>query len=231
MSAVDFSALDAAGLNLHAVFDLARLPAPLQTQLRADFDPRQAYRQLLLIGHGGKRLWNALQASGIRSPHPIDDFSVRSVEQWFAAQLPGHALRIVYPGTMPVGLQALGQIAGWHHASPFRVGVNQTWGSWFAYRVALLADTELPPTPALPGASPCAGCADKPCIASCPGAALEGEAFSLVKCVAYRRQADSRCKTTCIARLACPVGAEHRYEEAQIRHSYSRSLAEIERHA
>jgi len=47
--------------------------------------------------------------------------------------------------------------------------------------------------------------------------------------VAYRKQPDSRCRITCVARTSCPVRPEHRYDDAQIAHSYSRSMAMIEK--
>jgi epoxyqueuosine reductase len=225
MNAVDFSALDAAGLNLQAVFDLAALPA----EMRAALDPQGAYRRLILVGHGGRTLWERVQATGLASDDPIDDFTRATVRAWLGAQLPGCAHALVYPGDAPVGLQALGRLAGWHHESPFRVGVNAAWGSWFAYRAVLLVDADLPVTPALAGESPCAACAGQPCVSACPADALREREFSLAKCIAYRRQPDSRCRVTCVARTSCPVRPEHRYDDAQIAHSYSRSLAMIER--
>lgn len=226
MSVVDFSALDRAGLNLRAVFDLAALPAGMREQL----DPGRCYRQLLLLGHGGRTLWQQVQAAGLVSADPIDDFCVATVRAWFAAQLPTQAFSIVYPGDTPIGLQALGTLAGWHHESPFRVGINDAWGSWYAYRVVVLADTALEPTSPLPGTSPCVACADQPCVPACPAGALADRDFSLAKCITYRRQPESCCKLTCVARSACPVRREHRYDEAQIAHSYSRSLAMIEKY-
>ncbi|MBW7903555.1 MAG: hypothetical protein H3C26_18960 [Rhodocyclaceae bacterium] len=223
--AVSFQRLDDAGLNLHAVFDLAALPA----ELRAPLDPDRRYRRLLLVGHGGRRLWERVQAAGLASEHPIDDFTRAAVAAWFAAQLPGCAWTLVYPGDAPVGLQALGRLAGWHHESPFRVGVNADWGSWFAYRAVALVDADLPATPLQAGASPCLSCDDRPCIAACPAGALSAREFSLQKCIAYRRRPDSRCRVTCVARTSCPVRPEHRYDDAQIAYSYSRSLAMIEK--
>lgn len=224
MSAVDFSALNAAGLNLQAVFDLDALPA----EMRERIDPERCHRQLILIGHGGRTLWEQVQAAGLASDHPIDDFTCATVRAWFAAQLPGAAFEIVYPGDAPIGLQALGKLAGWHHESPFRVGINEAWGSWFAYRAAVLMNAELPATAPMSGESPCASCAVQPCIVACPAGALDAPEFSLQKCLAYRQQPDSRCRITCVARTSCPVRPEHRYDDAQIAHSYSRSLAMIE---
>lgn len=229
MKAADFTALDDAGLNLHAILNLAQLPAEITADLRRRCDPTGRYRQLILIGHGGRTLWSALKASGISSDNPIDDFSSRTVEHWFTAQFPGTAHEIIYPGAIPLGLQALGRIAGWHHASPFMVGIHPDWGTWFAYRVVLLAATDLAASTPRRSESPCTSCADKPCVASCPAGALDDDRFTLEKCLAYRRQASSRCKTTCIARITCPVGGVHRYSDEQITHSYSISLRDIER--
>lgn len=169
-------------------------------------------------------MWEAVGESGIGGEHPIDEFSRRTAAQWFAAQFPDKHCEIVYPGSFPVGLQALGKQAGWHHASPFMVGINEAWGTWYAYRVLLLADTDLPPSAPMTGESPCLSCRDKACVASCPAAALGDAGFSLAKCSSYRRAAGSRCATGCVARIRCPVASGHRYDDAQIRHSYSKSL-------
>ena len=225
----DFSPLNAAGLNLQAIFDLDALPPAMVAALRGRCDPAGDYRQLLLIGHGGTTLWSSLAASGIASADPIDAFSRQTFAAWFARQLPGHRHAIIYPGDIPVGLQALGTLAGWHHPSPFMVGINARWGTWFAYRVVALADTALAPTRPEVGASPCEGCRERPCVSACPADALAGDTFSLEKCIGYRKRPDSRCRTTCLARLACPVGSVHRYCSEQISHTYGISLAMIER--
>jgi hypothetical protein len=225
----DFTMLDGAGLNLQAVLDLNTLPAEVAAKLRLHHDRQHRYCQLILIGHAGKTLWNAVKASGAVSENPIDDFSVKTVEQWFSTHFAGNAHAVIYPGDGPVGLQALGKIAGWHHASPMMVGIQQAWGTWYAYRVVLLADTDLTPTKPVRSESPCDRCVDRICVASCPGGALEGGTLALAKCVSYRKEPSSRCKATCVARVSCPVGIEHRYEDEQLSHVYSNSLKMIER--
>lgn len=226
----DTAALDSAGLNLQAVFDLDQLPAEIVSELRRRFDPGRRYRQLILIGHAGKTLWASVKASGIVSENPIDDFSVKTVEQWLAQQFAGSGREIIYPGSNAVDLQALGKIAGWHHASPMRLGIGETWGTWYAYRAVVLADTALPPTKPIESESPCATCHHRVCVTRCPGSALAGGELDLGKCVAYRKRAESRCKATCLARVSCPVGSAHRYCDEQIRHAYSISMRSIERH-
>lgn len=213
-------ALARCGLNRQHVFDLADLPPAVIATL-GDTAP---WRQLVLLGHGGKELWERVKAAGIAGEHPIDDFTVRSIERCFAEHLPANRYRIVYPGDAPVGLQQLGALAGWHHAAPFMVGIDPDWGSWYAYRAVVLADTGFCPFPAVDRSNPCSRCVNRPCIAACPAQAMAGGGFSLARCAAYRLQPGSACAFTCQARLACPVGSAHRYDADQLRHTYSISL-------
>ncbi len=228
--AVNSTALAQHGLNRHAIFNIDALPDDVGDALHPYLADFPNARQLILIGHAGTRLWEAVQAAEMVSEHPIDDFTVHTVQQWFADHYRQNRYQIIYPGPQAIGLQRLGQLAGWHHASPFMVGIDAEWGSWFAYRAVLLADTAFAPTPTASGASPCTTCLPRTCVANCPGGALGTEKFNLGNCVAYRKEANSQCKDTCLARVSCPVGASHRYSEAQLRHTYSRSLRMIEQY-
>lgn len=219
-------ALARCGLNRQHVFDLADLPPAVAATL-GDTAP---YCQLILLGHGGKALWDCVKAAGLNRENPIDDFTVRSIERCFAEHLPDNRHRIVYPGDQPVGLQHLGALAGWHHASPFMVGIDPDWGSWYAYRAVVLADTGFCPSRAVDRNSPCRSCETRPCIAACPAQAMVDGSFSLAHCAAYRLQPDSTCAFTCQARLTCPVGSVHRYADDQLRHTYSISLRMLRQH-
>lgn len=212
----------AAGLNRQHVFALANLPDDLRTGLQ----PQSDEQRLILLGHAGRRLWDCVQAAGAGGEHPIDDYCRQTIARLFAEHLPSHRYRLLYPGhgpNGPVGLQALGKLAGWHHASPFMVGIDAEWGSWFAYRAVILCTADFPPTPVVERRNPCLDCRDRPCIAACPAEAA-GASFRLDRCIDERLRSASPCAYRCLARDACPVGAEHRYAEAQIRHSYARSL-------
>ncbi|HJU70962.1 MAG TPA: hypothetical protein VJ603_03875 [Paucimonas sp.] len=222
--------LDSVGLNRQAVFDIDALPADVAASLAASCAPGHAYRQLILIAHAGRKLWESVTAAGIASDDPIDDFTVQMVKQWFAGSLAQHTYEIIYPGSQAIGLQRLGQLAGWHHASPFMVGIDREWGSWYAYRALVVADTRFAPTAPIHGAHPCESCAHRVCVASCPAGALDAEKFDLAKCVSYRKCAESRCKATCLARISCPMGSSHRYCDEQIRHTYLGSMRAIERY-
>lgn len=215
-----------AGLNRQHVFALAALPPALLAPL-GDI---AGFQQLVLLGHGGRRLWDCVQQAGLASEHPIDDYCVATVDRCFAQYLPGRRYRIVYPGDAPIGLQTLGGLAGWHHPSPFMVGIDPEFGSWSAYRAVVLAATDFCPSPVVDRSHPCRSCSGRPCIAACPAGALADGRFALDKCSRYRLLPDSPCADGCLARQACPVGAEHRYDDAQIRHSYARSLRMLQRY-
>ena len=215
------SFLNQQGLNRQAVFDVADLPEYIRSKLATESG------QLILIGHGGKRLWEMVQAAGQTGSDPIDDFTVATLQRWFADFLPGKRYQILYPADQPIGLQALGKLAGWHQPSPFMVGIDSEWGTWFAYRAVVLADTNFQPSQPVDRDKPCASCQAQVCISSCPAGALNEAEFSLSKCLTYRKQPDSKCRFTCLARVSCPVGSEHRYSTEQLHHTYSISLRYI----
>lgn len=231
------SLLNDAGLNCQAVFDIADLSNDAREMLIERCPQALNYRQMILIGHGGQQFWQSLLAAGAdmstdmsteADNHPVDDFTVSVVRQFFDHEHAGVEYEIIYPGAYTVSLQELGKLAGWHHDSPFMVGINTTFGSWFAYRAMILANTNLPPTTTVETTSPCHDCSTKICIHSCPAQALDDGEFHLLKCVSYRQQENSRCKDTCVARVSCPVASEHRYSEQQINYHYGRSMRVID---
>jgi epoxyqueuosine reductase len=228
-----FADLAMYGLNLHAVFAVASLSAQVLDTLGLTDDERLQFRQVILIGHQGRDFWAALQRRGMHGAHPVDQFVTERVDAWMKGPLQGPAWRQVFPGSDLVGLQSLGALAGWHHSSPFWVGVDAEWGSWFAYRAVVLADTDLALTARREATSPCATCADQPCIKACPAGALNSEPTQggdLQRCLNFRKHPDSRCQDRCLARNACPVGAAHRYADSQTTYHYLHSLQVIRKH-
>jgi epoxyqueuosine reductase len=231
---LDSAILNDAGLNCHAVFGIANLAEEVKAILFARCPQAKDYQQLILIGHAGTAFWRSLNervAEPADQAHPVDTFTVAVAEQFFQTEHPAVSWEIVYPGAYTVSLQEVGKLAGWHHASPFMVGVNAHFGSWFAYRALVLANTALPVTATVVSESPCVTCEATPCISACPARALDDGKFHLEKCLGYRQQADSQCKNTCLARRACPVGSEHRYSDEQMHYHYGRSMKMIELYA
>ena len=225
------SLLDEAGLNRQHVFNLANLPA----DVLAPLDVAGHERQLILFGHAGRQLWTRVQREGLETQHPIDDYSERTVQAWVREALPHARTRFVFPHGLPegqhLGLQKLGTLAGWHHASPFMVGIDTQWGSWFAYRAVIVTDTQLPLSAVQDLGHPCLMCETRACISACAGRALDAGCMDVQACFAQRLKPDSVCALSCTARLACPVGAEHRYDERQIAHGAKYSLAAIREYA
>ena len=216
--------LSNAGLNLQAVFNIDDLPDDITKPLQDHCDGLSSFTQLLLIGHGGRSLWENVKQSWLSSSNPINEYTMDTIHQYFAKELPGHELKFVYPSSIPIGLRALGELAGWHHDSPFRVGVNAEWGPWFAYRAVVLSNTSFIPTQANKTVSPCDTCQDKICLSKCPGDALEGGSLVLNTCLDYRKQEGSLCQDKCLSRMSCPVGSAHRYTNEQINFHYGRSM-------
>jgi len=225
--------LNEQGLNLQAVFNIKELPEEIIKQLEAECSTLKNCQQLILIGHGGQSLWQSVQPNLLTSANPIDEHSVETVNKWFTANYSDNNSKIIYPdkhsvSSQALDLQTLGSLAGWHHTSPFMVGINREWGPWFAYRVALLTDTQFNISQASKSSSPCSTCESKVCIDHCPANACKSGSLNLETCISYRKSENSQCRETCLARVSCPVASEHRYSKEQIKYHYAVSMKTIE---
>ena len=219
------------GLNLFATLPCEGLPHEIRQAMLAEGIPLQDYRSLVLIGHGGRRLWQALTAFGMLTADPVDHFSLVMTRRFIAEFLDAPPVLMLYPGGHTIPLQRLGTLAGWHHPSPLGLGINETYGLWFAYRAAFLTTLPLPSIKNPTTTSPCEMCLNKPCIGACPAQAVQGvDQFKVSACVAFRLQAQSVCQDRCLSRLACPVASEHRYEPEQLNYHYNHSLSSVRRY-
>lgn len=219
------AALDRAGFQLQAVLAVADLPAEWGAGLGD-------YRQLILFGHRGQRLWEAVAAAGGGGPDPIDDYTRHTVDAWLADHLPGVRHTLLYPALPGVPLPAvnfagLGEWLGWQRPSPLGLGIHPDWGTWFAYRAAVLADSVLPLSVRVVPTRPCDRCSGKPCVSACPAGAVSESGFKGRDCASWRLAPESRCAGDCAARRACPVGPAHRYGDEQMRHAAACSLSTL----
>lgn len=192
------------------------------------------YNQLLVFGHAGPDFWNSLDEP-VAGGDPLDSVSTSSVEDFLLRTGCADYL-VLYPTTdFQIDLRSLGKQLGWHSDSALGIGINATYGTWFAYRVVVLANTsfETPGEPAYQAqpnslsASPCASCTARPCVEACPVDA-PGDTFDLQTCMAERVREGSACAYQCLARNACPVGTEYRYDEDQMRYHNQKSLQLIQ---
>ena len=183
--------------------------------------------RLIMLANGGPTFWRAFAQCGIQGADPVDAFS-RQLALRFAETYLQCPASILYPGSRALPLQQLGALVGWHHPSPLGIGIHPKYGLWFAYRAVLLVHADLPVSPLASSASPCAACIERSCLSACPVQALAQPGKpDIQRCQDWRRQTNSRCAATCLSRLACPLGAEHRYTDAQIRYHYGHSLANL----
>jgi ferredoxin len=221
------SSLKDSGLNLIHIFDRDQLPIELVEALNQASG--LSFTQVILVGHGGRRLWEASRDYRLDSnrTHPIDEFSVEQFKSVMAEHHHDVIYKILYPNHTPpfhhFNLQSFGEIAGWHNSSPFKVGINSLYGTWFAYRLLVVSESQFKITNPFQLDNPCASCKDKPCITHCPVTAVSVEDYDWRKCFDYRKTERSQCGDRCLARLACPVAKEHQYSEEQIQYHYSLS--------
>jgi len=174
---------------------------------------------IALLGLDRARGWMAFSASPEAldgGADPLDRWSRRVVDA-LAETLGARAL---YPfgGPPHWPFQRWAMRAEPVHASPLGLLIHPVDGLWRGYRGALVFAEALatPPTPRAP--SPCERCAGRPCLSACPVGAFSGAGYDVAACVAHLdRPAGRACATGgCLARRACPVGADrgHRPDQA-----------------
>ena len=176
-----------------------------------------AARAIVLIGNYGPALWPAFESGRREEPNPLDAWTKRVIDP-IAAELGSTA---AYPSDRPYHpFQQWAQRAEPVHASPLGILIHPEWGLWHAYRAALLFDQPVDGLPArVEAASPCASCAEKPCLTACPVSAFDGKRYDVTACGAHliARNAPHCADLGCRARDACPVAPEMRYPQAQVR--------------
>ena len=234
---LDFIARRAArhGLNLIGAIAVERYDQAVAPHLRASaIDPRA--RSIVVIGNGGGAFWEAYRQHVAANPawtqrdNPLDDFTRAVVERDVAGAVRARGLRCttVYPFVGDAGnlhFMELGRIAGIGGPSIIGVLIHPVYGTWIAFRAALLIEQMLDQPGAALGFDPCPQCVPRSCIPACPVQAVSAETgWDLVKCIRHRVEADPDCNAGCYSRLNCVIGPEHRYPDDELRHHQERAL-------
>lgn len=202
--------IDSVGLAARGGFRL------LPSDALADVDGRPVLT-LIMIGFTSAAHW----ATFADSPEyhdgradALDRWSRRIIDA-LAGQLGGRAL---YPFAGPPWwpFQRWARRALALHVSPLGVLIDPKFGLWHSYRGALALRTEVAlPAPA-PWPNPCEHCDLKPCLHTCPVGAVRPGSYAVDACRCYVRSAETGCRSVgCLARRACPVGAEHAHLPTQ----------------
>jgi hypothetical protein len=179
-------------------------------------------RMLMLVGNAGPSLWAAFArapeaADG--APHPLNRWTRRVVEE-VAASFDAMAL---YPfeANPAWPFQRWAQWAEPVYPSPLGLLIHPEFGLWHAYRAALLFGAPRSLVPPARATHPCETCAEKPCLAACPVGAFRpdegGVRYDVPTCLNHiEGPLGQDClEVGCLARRACPVGAEWRSEPTQ----------------
>ena len=182
----------------------------------ADIDGRPV-STVILIGFTGTQHWSVFANSpeyGDGQADPLDRWSKRTIGS-LARQFRGRAL---YPFDGPPWwpFQRWARRALTLYTSPLGLLIDRRFGLWHSYRGALALAAQL----ALPGLqqwpNPCENCQTKPCLHTCPVGAVQAGAYDVDICRAQVRSTLTGCRTAgCLARRACPVGAENVHTPAQ----------------
>jgi hypothetical protein len=100
------------------------------------------------------------------------------------------------------------------HVSPLGLLIHPVDGLWRGYRGALAFAESLAVPPIRAAVSPCETCLARPCLSACPVGAFTGASYDVAACAAHLGRAAGRAcmEGGCLARRACPVGAERAQE-------------------
>jgi hypothetical protein len=173
-------------------------------------------RTVVLAGNAGPQMWRAFDAARAASGMTLDTWSAQVLSE-LAARLDARA---VFPFERPyLPFQRWAMRAEACHPSPLGLLIHPDYGLWHGYRGALLfaAAIDLPPPDRR--ASPCAGCADRPCLTACPVGAFDSAGYDVPACARHLAGTpEPACMDIgCLARHACPIGRGFRYAPAQAR--------------
>ena len=223
------------GLNLVGAIPIGRYDLAVAPNLRASaIDPRA--RSIVVIGNGGGAFWKAYRRDVAADPawprrdNPLDDFTSELIERDVAGAIRARGLRCTtaYPFVSDGGnlhFMELGRIAGLGGPSIIGVTVHPVYGTWIAFRAALLLEELIDEPGAALGFDPCPSCVPRSCIPACPvGAVSAATSWDAVKCVRHRVEAQPDCGAGCYSRLGCVIGPEHRYPEDELRYHQERAL-------
>lgn len=200
---------------------LVRFGGQDEAPLLADGAPAKA---VLLIGVSGSAMWPHFERWRMaQADHggadPLDRWSKLVIDQ-VADEIEAEAC---YPSDPPYQpFQRWATQAEGLKASPLGILIHPRFGLWHSYRGALLfrnwdvAQEEQP----VNGPQPCETCRDKPCLTACPVGAISLDGFDVAACRAHLAtpQGQGGCMASgCLARNVCPVGADYRYPNSQLR--------------
>ncbi|WP_417832701.1 ferredoxin [Terasakiella sp.] len=174
----------------------------------------------ILVGNTGSDIWKEFGPAydDWVEPNPLDEWTKRHIDP-IAADFGAEALYpFIGPPFMPFQRWAMKADAVF--PSPIGPLIHPEYGLWHAYRAALVFEEPVSGLPVREEiASPCIACELKPCLVSCPVDAFVEGTFKFQKCLDHlNKKLEGSCMHNgCLARRACPIGAEYRYHREHAR--------------
>ena len=219
--------------NAALVQTITKALSPLGLLLRGGFKPTpddalpalpdgQVVGTLLMVGNAGPAMWRAFSASPQAldgQPHPLNRWTRQQVDA--IAQAAGGVALYPFDATPVWPFQRWAARAEPVFPSPLGLLIHPQYGLWHAYRAAILVapDLHLPDPASLANtmASPCASCADQPCLSGCPVGAFSTNGYDVLACASHLTLPSGQdcLGGGCLARRACPVGVDHAQAPAQ----------------
>jgi ferredoxin len=206
-------------LGLNVLFPLTRAAFDVAARPLALDDLLAGAAGALIVGSGGPAFFDRFDGSPEavdNAPEPLDRYTERVVtcatRDALHSRGSTHAVHFPFGVRPLIPFQRLGRAAGLGGPGPLGLQIHPTFGPWWAYRALIVLDRPLPP--AAPPGDGCAGC-DAPCVAACPAGAVARGGFDIVACQARRLVAEP-CRLSCVARITCVRGPEHRYRDEEL---------------
>lgn len=179
---------------------------------------------VLLIGVTGGAMWAHFERWRMGE---ADQGGTDPLDRWSKIVIDEIARRVgaepCYPSDAPYQpFQRWAMQAEGLEPSPLGILIHPRFGLWHSYRGALMfrALDSAVETPVRSEVHPCDSCSGKPCLSTCPAGAITADGFDVAGCRGHlvTPPGQGGCMLGgCLARNACPVGAEYRYPQAQLR--------------
>ncbi|MDB5553790.1 MAG: hypothetical protein JWL86_3774 [Rhizobium sp.] len=176
-------------------------------------------RTVVLLGNIGGSIWpgfSTWRQENQDVSDPLDTWSVEVIRP-VAEAMGGTAW---FPSERPwQPFQQWAMRAEGLRASPLGVLIHPDYGLWHGYRGAIGFAEHIDFQASAMRPHPCDQCPDKPCLTTCPANAVAPDHFDVPACRTYLGgEGEGTCMWGgCVARNACPVGAEYRYPPEQLR--------------
>lgn len=213
------AAAETAGLSLRGGFAL---------EPSERVGPLAQTRAIVLLGVVGARNWPPFAASPERQDgeaHPLDRWSRRLVTG-LAARF-GALPLFPFEGPPYWPFPTWARRAEPVSPSPLGLLIHPLYGLWHSYRGALAFQQAFDLPAYEPAPSPCAACAERPCLKACPTGAFSPSGYDVAACAAWlKRPEGGDCMSGgCRARRACHVGTDYAQSAEQSRFHIEAFLA------